>query len=161
MGWSWCVGAQTCSWGRCLEPMPFPAGEEGDTVARRPGSDCSGRPGYESSDSKPAVGDESNYCSDMMKEWKEKDGRRQDTCFVPSGSQRSVWTSPVTELICRPGNRRFRMRLYLYSKYWFTVCITTKYVKKGNWIYTLRLNAQIRHFDTLIFCQCQVKSPFI
>lgn len=27
------------------------------------------------------------------------------------------------------------------------VQLTTKYVKKGNWIYTLRLNAQIPHFD--------------
>lgn len=40
--------------------MPFLAGEEGKTVARRPDSDCSGQPGYEPSDSKPAMGDESN-----------------------------------------------------------------------------------------------------
>ncbi len=130
MGSSWSVGnrmkycldtgwwgnseAQMCSWRRCLEPMPFPEGVEGNTVARHPGSDCSDQLGYETSDSKPVMGNEQ-----LVTWWRNEKGKiggrqRRQTCFMLSGSQWSTWSLPVTELICRPGNRRYSKQDQIY-----------------------------------------------
>lgn len=103
----WSVAGRTCSCGKCLELMMFPAVQEGKNVARRPGSGCDGRLGYASSESKPGMGDKTNWSHDGLKGKTGKRHRCHQTCWLPSITHTSIWLLPVLIiLICGPVNRR-------------------------------------------------------
>ncbi len=87
-GWWGNSEAQMCSWRRWLEPMPFPEGVEGNTVARHPGSDCSDQLGYETSDSKPVMGNEQLvtwWRNEKGKIGEDRDGKPVSCCLDHNG----------------------------------------------------------------------------
>lgn len=126
-GWLGNAEAQTCSWERCLEPLTFPEGEEGYTVARHPDLDCSGRLGYETSDLKPVMDNEqllTCWRNQKGKTGEDRDGKPVSCCLDHNGPldcwlQLNSFVDLETDVTVN--RSRFIFSSQSAGKYWFTV----------------------------------------